>query len=151
SRSNSPTQNDGPQTVLRSFGFRTSHRGSGNIAALFARLLQSPAAGNAFVGVIDQQKRSRFGKLAAQISRDERLKVGAPFNAIDFRSGAVRAHLRRTDFRRDALPNAICALTYQVIANLLRANSVSNFVQNVVEFVVLHDLTPMIALTRLCA
>src|SRR2546423_662056 len=69
-------------------------------------------------------------------------RYSGPFNAIAFRSGAVRAHLRRTGFGRDALPNAICALTYQVIANLLRANSVSNFVQDVVEFVVLHDLTP---------
>src|SRR5205823_7727080 len=65
---NSPTQDDRPQTVLRSSGCRASHSGRGNTSALFARLLQSPPAGNTFVRVIDQQQRSRFRELAAEIS-----------------------------------------------------------------------------------
>ena len=79
-RRDTPTQNDGPQTVRLLLLFAPGWYSRRD--ARFPRLLQGLAAGNALVGVIDEQQRARLRKAAAQVRRNQRLKIRAPFDAI---------------------------------------------------------------------
>src|SRR5438552_18913681 len=86
--------------------------------------------------------------MAAQISGNQRLKIRAPFDAIDGRSACIlqaeRAHPARI-FALEPRPNTASCFAYGAVVNLLGTNSGSDFVQHVFKFFLLHDFTPMIA------
>jgi hypothetical protein len=103
--------------------------------------------------VINQQQSARFGKLAAKIRWNERLKISAPFNMFRLRARygsarywsarilrAVRAHPAR--IHRHPRPNPLSRGAHRCVVDLFVANARRNLIQNVIEFLVFHDLTP---------
>jgi hypothetical protein len=108
--------------------------------------------------VINQQQSARFGKLAAQIRWNERLKISASFNVFRLRARdsstryrsahyrsarilrAVRAHPAR--IHRYPRPNPLSRDAHRCVVDLFVANARGNLIQNVIEFLVFHNLTP---------
>ena len=135
-----PTQYDRTQTILH-FLISFAHGGNHSRNTSFARLLQSPATWNAFMRVIDQQKRTCRGKFPAQIRCDKRLKIRAAFDCRAHWSARIlragRAHPER--IFRQLHRYALFRRTYCCFVDALRSNSVRYLIQSVVEFLVFHD------------
>ena len=136
-RGNSPTQDNWLQAVIENFAWLLPHCGRYRYSRL-ACLLQSSAAGNAFMRMIEKQERARFGKFPLQVSRDQRLKIGATL----YRQNGSSNFGFRHRFGRQLRPNAVGRVVHRCRIRLFCANAGSDLIQDVIEFFVLHNDSP---------
>src|SRR5215831_16194600 len=90
--------------------------------------------------MIKEQERTGFGKAPVQKLRNQRLKIGAAFDAIERRKGCIvrTVHGPAAGFSY-LRPHMTGRFIYAEVIGLLRTNSGSDLVQHVVEFFLLHD------------
>jgi hypothetical protein len=139
-RGDAPTQDHRTQIVSAGFALRLATHGENRFHLAFASVLQSSAAGNAFVRVIDQQQRACFRKLTRPDMPESTIENPGSLQCDRWQGpGDAAPAAVAVDPDRRAHTRALASFTTWSV-NLLRMNSAGYLIQNVVEFFVVHDL-----------